>query len=76
MKILHISESIKGGIATYLTELYEKKSSKHKLYFFLPKNQIEYMSNRLLLIFNFLFILITHILITFLPDLLFLRKVS
>ena len=42
MKILHISESIKGGISTYLSELYENKTSNDKFYFFLPESQAEY----------------------------------
>ena len=46
MKILHIAESIQGGISTYLTELYKNRITGYKYYFFIPENQIEYMSEK------------------------------
>ena len=48
MKILHISESIKGGIATYLNELYHNKNFKHDFYFFIPNSHLKYLSTNIL----------------------------
>ena len=45
MKILHISECIKGGVATYLNELYDN-NNKYDFYFFIPDNHLSYITNQ------------------------------
>ena len=43
MKVLHISECIKGGIATYINELYKNKPTSDDFILFAPDNQKKYL---------------------------------
>lgn len=47
MKILHIAECIKGGVATYINDLYDNKSLKDKYYFFVPSQEKNFLSNNI-----------------------------
>ena len=53
MKILHISECIKGGVGTYLNELYYHKDKKNKYHLFFPDNEKKYLSSLLIKNQNF-----------------------
>jgi len=48
MKILHISECIKGGVGTYLNELYYHKDKKNNYHLFFPDSEKIYLSTLLI----------------------------
>jgi len=47
MRILHISECIKGGVGTYLNELYNNKHSNFNYHLFIPENEVQYISQKI-----------------------------
>jgi len=47
MKILHIAECIKGGVATYINDLYESKHSNFHFHFFVPFEVKSYLSKQI-----------------------------
>ena len=48
MKILHISECIKGGVATYINDLYKYKRSNYDYHLFCPKSELPYLSKEVI----------------------------
>ena len=47
MKVLHISECIKGGIATYINELYQNKHISDDFILFAPSSHQEYLFKKI-----------------------------